>query len=116
GSAPPGPPSPPGSSPALPGICMGTPGAGRWRPPDWRGVRGVASLAPLPDPPVTQASQQRVDGFLEVCGGLLEMDFCHRRANVYTAILHADFHCGSIEWAHVEVKSPRGREVIGRLL
>ena len=76
----------------------------------------VRSLTHLPDPPVTQARQQRIDGVLEVCGGLLELDFCHRRANVYTAILYADFHCSSIEWAHVEVKSPRGREIIHRLL
>src|SRR5215813_11803307 len=80
------------------------------------GVKGVASLTHLPDPPVTQASQQRIDDVLEICGGLLKMDFCHRRANVYTAILHANFHCSGVEWTHVEVKSPRGREIIHRWL
>ena len=75
----------------------------------------LAVLTHLPDPPVTQARQQRVDDVLEVGGRLLELDFCHRRANVYTAILHADFHCSNVEWAHVEMKSPRGREIIHRL-
>jgi len=76
----------------------------------------VRSLTHLPDPPVTQARQQRIDGVLQVCGRLLELDFCHRRANVYAAILYADFHCSRVKRAHVEVKRPRGREIICRVL
>ena len=75
---------------------------------------GFSLLTHLPDPPVTQASQQRVDGVLEVCGGLLEMNFCHRRANIY-AILHSRFSTVAASSGHVEVKR-RGREIIHRLL